>query len=100
VPPPAPAPIDPPDAPKAALRGRVVTMDGADAVLDDGVVYLDRGAIAAVRAAAGPPPGGFESLAVLDTGGTIYPGLIELHNHLPYDVLPAGFAHGLRALYR
>ena len=25
---------------------------------------------------------------VLDTGGTIYPGLIELHNHLSYNVLP------------
>ncbi len=87
VPFPASAPTDPPAAPKSALRGRVVAMDDDDSVLDDGVVYLDGGMITAVRPAAESPPDGFEQLAALDTGGTIYPGLIELHNHLPYDVL-------------
>jgi hypothetical protein len=33
-------------------------------------------------------PGGLRGAPVVRTGGTIYPGLIELHNHLPYDVLP------------
>src|SRR5204863_487088 len=30
----------------------------------------------------------FEGAAVVAVGGTIYPGLIELHNHLSYDALP------------
>ncbi|HEU5267325.1 MAG TPA: amidohydrolase family protein, partial [Jatrophihabitans sp.] len=30
---------------------------------------------------------GFEQVPVAHTRGTVYPGLIELHNHLPYDVL-------------
>jgi hypothetical protein len=33
-------------------------------------------------------PAGFEAVAVLETGGTMYPGLIELHNHLSYNALP------------
>jgi hypothetical protein len=33
-------------------------------------------------------PAGFETTAVLETGGTIFPGLIELHNHLSYNALP------------
>jgi 5-methylthioadenosine/S-adenosylhomocysteine deaminase len=27
-------------------------------------------------------------LPLIDTGGTVFPGLIELHNHLPYNYLP------------
>jgi 5-methylthioadenosine/S-adenosylhomocysteine deaminase len=71
-----------------ALRGRVVTMDGADTVLDDAVVYASDAVIVDVRPAGQPPPAGFENVAVVQSGGTIFPGLIELHNHLPYDVLP------------
>ena len=29
-----------------------------------------------------------EDVPVVRTGGTIYPGLIELHNHLSYNTLP------------
>lgn len=62
-------------------------MDPHDTVLDDCVLYIDRGVIAAVQPAAAPPPAGFEAVTPVATGGTVYPGLIELHNHLPYDVL-------------
>ncbi len=72
---------------RAAIRGRVVTMDGAGTVLADGVVYIAGTDIAAVVPAGEPPPVGFESVAVLRTAGTIYPGLIELHNHLSYNCL-------------
>jgi hypothetical protein len=68
-----------------ALRGRVVTMDEGFRVLDDGVVYIDGGDIVAVQDAAAPAPEGFG--APVDSGGTLYPGLIELHNHLAYNVL-------------
>ena len=70
------------------LRGAVVTMD-AGVVLSDAVVYVDNGTrrITAVRGPGDPPPAGFEAAPVVNTGGTIYPGLIELHNHLPYNIL-------------
>ena len=71
-----------------ALAGRVVTMDAARTVLDDAVVYLRDGSITAVSPAAAPPPPDFESVPVTNVRGTIFPGLIELHNHLRYDVIP------------
>jgi 5-methylthioadenosine/S-adenosylhomocysteine deaminase len=70
-----------------ALAGRVVTMDAAGSVLDDGVVYGRDGSIVDVRPTSAPPPVGFETVGVVQTRGTVFPGLIELHNHLPYDVL-------------
>ena len=69
-----------------ALEGRVVTMDASFSVLDRGTVYVDGGHIAAVSPMGAPPPG-FEGVPVVATGGTIYPGLIDLHNHLSYDAL-------------
>src|SRR5262245_56921424 len=80
-------PVDPLTGPKLALTGQVVTMDDGFSTMRRGTVYVDRGGIVAVQAAAAPPPAGFESTAVIDTGGTIFPGLIELHNHLAYNAL-------------
>jgi 5-methylthioadenosine/S-adenosylhomocysteine deaminase len=76
-----------PTADPYVLIGRVVTMDDGSTVLDRGAVYVAGGSISAVSPAAAPPPAGFESAARIAVGGTIYPGLIELHNHLSYDVL-------------
>ena len=84
----AASPIDLLDGPKLALSGRVVTMDASFTVLDRGVVYIDRGAIVDVRQRSAPCPPGFEAVRVVASGGTIYPGLIELHNHLSYNALP------------
>ncbi|NUR28889.1 MAG: amidohydrolase family protein [Catenulispora sp.] len=83
-----PASSDPPAGPRFALRGRVVTMDAARTVLDDGVVYVENGLITAVLPASSPPPASSADLTAVDTGATLFPGLIELHNHLPYNVLP------------
>jgi len=71
-----------------ALRGRVITMNASFRVLDPGVVYIDQGRIIAVRAPSDAAPAEFAGLAVIDTRGTILPGLIELHNHLSYNALP------------
>lgn len=71
-----------------ALIGRVVTMDDRRTVLRRGVVYIAGERIAAVLPATAPPPPGFEDVTHLETRGTIYPGLIELHNHLAYNILP------------
>jgi cytosine/adenosine deaminase-related metal-dependent hydrolase len=63
-------------------------MDEAFTIKANGVVYIDQGTIVAVRDRAEPAPTGFDGVAPLNTGGTIYPGLIELHNHLSYNALP------------
>lgn len=81
-------PVDPLTGPKLALAGRVVTMDDAFTVRSDGIVYVDQGRIVAVRVNAQPAPGGFEGVEVVETRGTLFPGLIELHNHMSYNVLP------------
>jgi len=74
--------------PKLVLRGRVVTMDDAYTVHAQGAVYVDGSMIARVQAADLPAPDAFAGIAAVDVGGTIYPGLIELHNHLAYNALP------------
>ncbi|HEY9541271.1 MAG TPA: amidohydrolase family protein [Luteimonas sp.] len=71
-----------------ALRGRVVTMDDDDTVIDHGIVYIRGTHIAAVADEDDPPPAGFEGVRPRKVGGSIYPGLIDLHNHLSYDALP------------
>lgn len=81
-------PIDPLEGPRFALKGRVVTMDENFTVHERGVVYIDGGLIRHVLPAGEPVPAGFEDAPVIDTRGTLFPGLIELHNHLSYNVLP------------
>lgn len=71
-----------------ALEGRIVTMNAADEVLPRGTLYVASGKIVEVRATGAPAPAGFEDAPLIKTNGTIYPGLIELHNHLSYNVLP------------
>jgi 5-methylthioadenosine/S-adenosylhomocysteine deaminase len=80
-------PIDPLDGPKLAIAGDVVAMDEALNVTRDGCVYIDKGAIIAIRRAADPRPPGFENASIVNSGGTIFPGMIELHNHLAYNAL-------------
>ncbi|MFC9589371.1 amidohydrolase family protein [Streptomyces sp. NPDC056944] len=62
-------------------------MDGQDAVLGDGVLYINGGSIDHVLPASAPPPADYLDVTPVETAGTAYPGLIELHNHLPYDIL-------------
>jgi 5-methylthioadenosine/S-adenosylhomocysteine deaminase len=70
------------------LRGRVATMNPAFDVVEDAAVYVRGGRIEALQPHVAPPPVGYQGVPVIVTGGTIYPGLIELHNHLSYDALP------------
>jgi 5-methylthioadenosine/S-adenosylhomocysteine deaminase len=63
-------------------------MDDAFSVRPDGIVYIDRGGIVAVQDCAEPPPVGFDDVPRHNTRGTVFPGLIELHNHLSYNALP------------
>ncbi len=83
-----PGPIDPATSPKWALRGRIVTMDSKSTVVMDGVVWIADAAIAAITGHGDPSPPGFDAVTPLETGGTVLPGLIELHNHVAYNLLP------------
>lgn len=80
-------PIDPATGPTMVLAGRVVTMNDTFDVITNGRLYIRDGSIVAVAAANAPPPAGFAGIAVTETGATLYPGLIELHNHLAYNAL-------------
>ena len=62
-------------------------MDTKSTVIDAGVLYVDSGTIVEVRDATAARPPGFESVTPVEVGGTIFPGLIELHNHLSYNAL-------------
>ncbi|MGB9378848.1 MAG: amidohydrolase family protein [Mycobacteriales bacterium] len=70
------------------LRGAVVTMSGDGSTHHDAAVYVgDDGLIAAVTP-FDPVPAGFERATRTKTTGVIYPGLIDMHNHLLYNSLP------------
>ena len=75
------------DPSKTTLTGRVVTMNDDFTVHARGAIYVDAGRITAVQDAAAPAPDGFQNVAPMRLGGTAFPGLIELHNHLAYDAL-------------
>jgi cytosine/adenosine deaminase-related metal-dependent hydrolase len=69
------------------LKGRVVTM-GPAGVIDEGSIYIQSGIIKHVLHRGAPRPSDFLGASVIKTGGTIFPGLIELHNHLSYNAIP------------
>ncbi|HOY58663.1 MAG TPA: amidohydrolase family protein [Verrucomicrobiota bacterium] len=81
-------PVDLLTGPKLALAGRVVTMDDTFTIRTNAVVYVEKGVIVAIQDREQPAPDGFGAVPVVKTGGSVFPGLIELHNHLSYDALP------------
>jgi 5-methylthioadenosine/S-adenosylhomocysteine deaminase len=81
-----PKPKPPPPTP-LVLYGRVVTFVDHK-VIKDGAVYIGADEhFSAVQARHDDPPDGFEEAARVETGGAIYPGLIDLHNHIAYNCL-------------
>lgn len=70
------------------LYGRIVTFDPERPLIDDGALYIGGDElIAAVQGRTDPAPAGFEDAARVETEGCIYPGLIDLHNHIVYNCL-------------
>jgi cytosine/adenosine deaminase-related metal-dependent hydrolase len=70
------------------VRGHLVTFDD-DKVIENGALYIDTGGvIRAVAPATAAPPDGFAQATEVDTGGLVFPGLIDLHNHMAYNCLP------------
>lgn len=75
-------------ADKYVLIGRIVTMDAKGTVHTRGAICIEADRIAAVVANPAHVPDAFTGIAAVETRGTIFPGLIELHNHLSYNFLP------------
>lgn len=79
-----------------AVRGRIVPLSADRAVSPDeldvfaGTVWLgDDGMVTAITHARTAAPPGFEDATVVDVGSSlVFPGLIDLHNHLAYNTLP------------
>ena len=61
------------------LKGKIVSMDTR---VRSGQIVIKNGKIEAILSASATPPAG---AIVIDTKGYIYPGLINLHNHLRYN---------------
>jgi 5-methylthioadenosine/S-adenosylhomocysteine deaminase len=77
--------------PLVLLEGTIVTMNASRDVIQNGRVLVRDGRIAAVWQGAIPPDGVDLTGAVrvrLGPRAHIYPGLINLHDHPFYDVLP------------
>ena len=71
------------------LTGRVVTMNDENNVINDGNVLVRDGKIAAVWSGQNIPQNvDLTDVPVVDTNGTIYPGLIDTHNHVHYNHIP------------
>ena len=64
-----------------ALRGTLIMPDG---IVENGVVLIHQGKIAAAGAKVKIP----QNATTIDTHGVIAPGLIDLHNHLTYNIFP------------
>ena len=74
--------------PTYILRGRVVPMDAPGQKLDNAQVVISKGLVAAVVKEGEELPAEYADAKAIDTGGTIYPGLIDLHNHFAYNIRP------------
>lgn len=73
---------------RIVLRGRIATLDSVGRVITDGFVCVEDYLIASVASVDDGIPPAFQQSPVIRTGGTIYPGLIELHNHPAYNAIP------------
>ncbi|GJM15553.1 MAG: hypothetical protein DHS20C13_08800 [Thermodesulfobacteriota bacterium] len=80
--------IDQDVGPTYILKGRVVTMDQRGTVLENGQVLISKGEIIKLLDTSDQIPSEYEHAPIIDTQGTIYPGLIDLHNHFAYNALP------------
>ncbi len=72
-------------AQRVILRGTILT---PDQVLEDGIITVDGERIAAVEAYSPGLPTASDSRGILDTHGLILPGMVDLHDHITWNMLP------------
>lgn len=70
------------------LKGRIVPMTGEADVINEGHMLVKDGMIEAVWEDDVPSDIQLTNVPILETNGTIYPGLLDLHNHLHYNQAP------------
>jgi cytosine/adenosine deaminase-related metal-dependent hydrolase len=88
-----PASTDPLLPQELVVLGHLVTFDDARPEIPDGAMYVDRdGTIQAVQTRGHAAPAGFEHARRVETKGIVFPGLIDLHNHIAYNCLPLWIA--------
>ena len=65
-------------------------MESESSVLNQGNVLVRNGKIDAVWSSSSqiPVEADLTNVPVIETNGTIYPGLIDLHNHMHYNHIP------------
>jgi 5-methylthioadenosine/S-adenosylhomocysteine deaminase len=73
--------------PLFVLKGRIVTMTSEDDIIEEGFMAIKDGLIAGIFTAKDQLPEEFLDKEIVETNGTIFPGLIDLHNHFVYNVL-------------
>ncbi|MEO8102022.1 MAG: amidohydrolase family protein [Betaproteobacteria bacterium] len=83
-----PAPLAAGADPGVLLGGKVVTMNDAGDVLTGARLWIRDGRIEAVLRADEVAPAAAAGAREVDSGGVIYPGLIDIHNHPEYAVFP------------
>ncbi|HEX6427344.1 MAG TPA: amidohydrolase family protein, partial [Niastella sp.] len=79
--------IDPLESPQYGLHGIIVTMAAPEEFIK-GTIFINASRIEAIIPDGKPVPEALTSYPVIKTKGTIFPGFIELHNHLSYNCLP------------
>jgi cytosine/adenosine deaminase-related metal-dependent hydrolase len=79
--------IDPLESPHYGLHGIIVTMAAPEEFIK-GTIFINASRIEAIIPDGKPVPEALTSYPVIKTKGTIFPGFIELHNHLSYNCLP------------
>jgi len=72
---------------KYVLKGIIVTFNHKREVIRDGYLVVDGERIIYVSSPHEELSMDFNDLTIIETEGYIYPGLIDLHNHLPYNFL-------------
>jgi 5-methylthioadenosine/S-adenosylhomocysteine deaminase len=80
--------IDPDNELTYGLQGTIVTMNANFDIIKNGIIWISKGNILKVTKKTEGIPAEFVNAKVIQTGGTLFPGLIELHNHISYNILP------------
>ena len=69
-----------------ALAGKIVTFDQSRPIIDRGVLYVGDDGIEGISGNGDAPPQGFAGVEPIKTKGVLYPGLIDLHSHILYNL--------------
>lgn len=67
-----------------ALKGKIVTLDHDSTVLEGYVVIEDHLIVDICKSLSDT----YINIEIIEIDGVIYPGMIDLHNHLAYNMLP------------